>query len=113
MDANHFKKILEVEKEKLNKEIGFYKNEDPYLDKYRSTETFDDSVTEIEGHDRIAATKTELEVSLKDTNEALKRIEDGKFGKCLNCGQEISPERLEAIPTASYCTSCQAKKNRA
>lgn len=113
MDLGHFKKILEAEKEKLSKEIGYYKNEDPYLDKYRSTETFDDSVTEIEGHDRIAATKTELEVSFKDTDAALKRIADGTFGKCLNCGQEISPERLEAMPTAQFCASCQAKKKRA
>jgi DnaK suppressor protein len=38
---------------------------------------------------------------------ALKRISEGTFGDCLNCGQEINPKRLEAIPWARYCLTCQ------
>lgn len=110
MDLSHFKQILETDKEKLTKEIGIYKNEDPYLEKNDRAETSDDSVAQIEGHDRLTATKIELELSLKDTEAALKRIEEGEFGKCLNCGQSISVERLEAIPTAFFCTGCQGKK---
>ncbi len=113
MDLTPYKKLLEDEIEKLTQEISFYKQEDPYLDKNRSSQTFDDSITEIEGHDRIAATKSDLEVSLKDAKAALARIENNTFGVCLNCGQKISPERLSAIPTAAFCTSCQSKKKGA
>jgi DnaK suppressor protein len=38
---------------------------------------------------------------------ALKRISDGTFGDCLNCGQEINSKRLEAIPWVRYCITCQ------
>jgi len=37
----------------------------------------------------------------------LKRIREGTFGQCLNCGQEINSKRLEAIPWVSYCITCQ------
>jgi DnaK suppressor protein len=38
---------------------------------------------------------------------ALTRIELGTFGRCLECGEEISPKRLNAVPWASLCVSCQ------
>jgi DnaK suppressor protein len=38
---------------------------------------------------------------------ALKRISEGTFGECLNCGQEINAKRLEALPWVRYCISCQ------
>lgn len=113
MDYSYFKKRLESEKEQLAKEIDQYSQEDPYLDKYRSSETFDDSITEIEGHDRVTATKTELQRALNETIAALDRIEKGTYGICQNCGQTISQERLEAIPGAAFCTSCQDSKKRA
>lgn len=45
--------------------------------------------------------------TLKLIEEAIERVEDGNFGECLNCGQEIKPKRLEAIPWAPYCIDCQ------
>jgi DnaK suppressor protein len=38
---------------------------------------------------------------------ALHRLEDGTFGTCQNCDDEISPKRLKAVPWAAYCISCQ------
>jgi len=38
---------------------------------------------------------------------ALKRISEGTFGNCLNCGQEINPKRLEALPWVRCCITCQ------
>ncbi len=38
---------------------------------------------------------------------ALRRISDGTFGECLNCGEEINAKRLEAIPWVRYCITCQ------
>ncbi len=39
----------------------------------------------------------------------LARIDAGKYGICDHCGQPISPERLEAIPHATMCITCQSK----
>jgi RNA polymerase-binding transcription factor len=38
---------------------------------------------------------------------ALDRIEDGSYGTCMRCEQDISPKRLQAVPWASYCIRCQ------
>ena len=45
--------------------------------------------------------------TLKLIDEALERIADGAFGECLNCGEEIQPKRLDAIPWTPHCIKCQ------
>jgi RNA polymerase-binding transcription factor DksA len=40
---------------------------------------------------------------LAEIDEALARIAQGEFGRCQECGQEISRERLEAVPYTRYC----------
>ncbi|MBP1622154.1 MAG: transcriptional regulator, TraR/DksA family [Acidobacteria bacterium] len=39
--------------------------------------------------------------------EALDRIDDKSYGECANCGNEIQPKRLEAVPWAVLCIQCQ------
>jgi DnaK suppressor protein len=41
---------------------------------------------------------------------ALERFERGSYGTCAKCGKPISPERLEAIPDAITCVSCQGAR---
>ena len=41
--------------------------------------------------------------------EALARIEDGTFGICEECGEEISEERLKARPMTTLCIECKTK----
>jgi DnaK suppressor protein len=41
--------------------------------------------------------------------EALARIEDGTFGICEECGEEISEERLKARPVTPLCIGCKTK----
>jgi DnaK suppressor protein len=40
---------------------------------------------------------------------ALERLEDGSYGECAECGNTISPKRLEAVPWTPYCIGCQEK----
>jgi RNA polymerase-binding protein DksA len=49
---------------------------------------------------------------LADIDAALKRIEDGTYGTCTNCGKEIPEERLEARPWATLCIDCQRERER-
>lgn len=42
--------------------------------------------------------------------EALERIENGTFGICDGCGEEISFERLKARPVTTYCIECKKKQ---
>lgn len=46
---------------------------------------------------------------LEHIKAALARIDDGTYGICLDCGEPISPERLEVLPYATTCIRCQSK----
>jgi RNA polymerase-binding transcription factor len=45
-------------------------------------------------------------------DEALARMDDGAYGNCTNCGQQISRLRLEAVPWARFCIDCQELKEK-
>jgi DnaK suppressor protein len=49
---------------------------------------------------------------LKSVQAALDRIEDEIYGVCLRCEEPIAEKRLQAIPWASYCVSCQEAIDR-
>ncbi len=38
---------------------------------------------------------------------ALQRLDTGRYGICLNCGEPIAAKRLKALPWAEYCVACQ------
>jgi DnaK suppressor protein len=44
---------------------------------------------------------------LREISDALHRIELGQYGVCLECEEAISVKRLEALPWARYCVTCQ------
>lgn len=62
----------------------------------------------------------EIDYTLEENSEhvlaaidaALKRIEDGTFGTCVNCGKPIAEERLAAIPWATHCIDCKRLEER-
>ncbi|HYP27058.1 MAG TPA: TraR/DksA family transcriptional regulator [Blastocatellia bacterium] len=45
--------------------------------------------------------------TLRLIEEALERIEEGTYGECINCGEEIAPKRIDAIPWTPHCIRCQ------
>ena len=49
---------------------------------------------------------------LAEIDAALVRIDDGTYGKCVNCGAQIPEERLEAMPWATLCIECKRKEER-
>lgn len=46
---------------------------------------------------------------IRKINEALAKIEDGTFGICETCGEEIALARLKARPVAAHCIHCKTK----
>jgi DnaK suppressor protein len=45
--------------------------------------------------------------TLNKINEALARLEEGRYGLCFECGEEISEARLRALPFAVRCKDCE------
>jgi DnaK suppressor protein len=44
---------------------------------------------------------------LREVSDALRRIDHDNYGICLECEEAISPKRLDAVPWARYCVTCQ------
>jgi len=49
---------------------------------------------------------------LYELDDALKRIEEGVFGKCEGCELLIAKNRIKAVPSARYCIKCQEKEEK-
>lgn len=49
---------------------------------------------------------------LQLVRSALARLNNGSFGICESCGEQIESKRLEAVPWAQYCRSCQEEEER-
>ncbi|MBN2378786.1 TraR/DksA C4-type zinc finger protein [candidate division WOR-3 bacterium] len=106
------RRLLE-EKLRLLREIGV---EEEYLAKVAREASGDISSFSFHMADQSGETfRRELQASLtseqirtlRAIDEALKRIYEGTYGKCTKCGEKISKERLDYIPYARHCISCQ------
>jgi len=49
---------------------------------------------------------------MEKVDEALARIEDGTYGICAGCGEEIAVKRLQARPVAKFCIDCKTKQEQ-
>lgn len=79
-------------------EIEYYGNHEANT----GTETFE--------HEQGLALEWNLRRQLQATEEALRRMDEGSYGICANCGEEIPLERLEALPQATLCIRCKKEQ---
>jgi RNA polymerase-binding protein DksA len=73
---------------------------------------------EVQGHadeaeaERLSDVRfAEMDVDrarLHDIEQAQQRLTEGRYGVCLDCGEDIPRERLMVLPTAIRCAACQA-----
>ena len=62
-----------------------------------------DAASETEARELDVARQTMFEAKIALIDEALVRLERGKYGRCVVCGQPIPEERLELVPETPYC----------
>jgi len=70
------------------------------------------SVADIQEDIELALIQMKAE-TLARINEALGRLEENTYGRCNECAQEISPQRLRALPFAIRCKDCEEARERA
>lgn len=58
----------------------------------------------------VEAVVNSIKDSLAEVEHALAKFDAGTYGLCENCGQQIAPARLEAMPAASLCISCASRR---
>ncbi len=77
----------------------------------READPVDEAVEEGAGEVREQLTERELR-ELRDIDDALARIEQGRFGHCARCGGAIGRHRLRAVPEARHCMACSSQVGR-
>lgn len=112
IDIEYFKEKLEEELQLVEKELEEVgrKNPDNKSDWEAEpaefdTDTADDSerADKMEEFEENAAVLKELEIRFNDIKDALKKIEDGKYGLCEVCSEPIEEDRLIANQAARTC----------
>ena len=61
---------------------------------------------ERENDEVVDAIGNETAQSIRVIQSALERIEQGVYGSCIDCGEEIDESRLRAVPEATSCVDC-------
>ena len=90
---------LEVRQDRIARDLGEPLNPDS---SEQAVEMEDD--VSLEGQAALIARE------IASVKRALTRIENGTYGKCVWCGAEIAPKRLEVRPEAALCIECASKE---
>jgi len=62
--------------------------------------------------DRNAAAVQSAAAQRAEVLAALARVDDGSYGRCVDCGGQVPEPRLEARPATARCVPCQGKRDR-
>src|SRR5207244_8520631 len=106
-ELNKFKKILENKQDELERIV---RNRDAI-----TIEKSADARHEVQhaAERELAIRNLDRESNLlRNVRAALRRIEEGTFGVCLHCEEDISPKRLAAVPWTAFCIQCQEIADR-
>lgn len=103
--AEYFKRLLETRISDTERTIANSEQE-IRASSARQADAADQAATEYE-RQALAHKAAVARQIVENLKQALQRIERGTFGECAECGNEIEPKRLEAIPWARYCLKCQ------
>lgn len=68
----------------------------------------EERATDLENQEALETIENSEMHEIRQIQEALNRISDGSYGICAECGADIDPKRLRALPTATRCISCAA-----
>jgi len=68
-----------------------------------------DVATETFEREKDFSILEQVEAELADIERALRRLDEGTYGRCEACGRPIGDERLEAQPAARFCITHQAQ----
>lgn len=101
------KQLVQKEQE-LKDQLEDLKKIDPQSDEYRSlANNQEDDSDESESGNRMAAVRRVIKEQLKQVSNAIHKVRHGSYAVCDRCGKQISQERLEAVPEATYCIDCE------
>jgi DnaK suppressor protein len=111
MNVDQYKTILLAKERELTEEM--VRSRDDALDsKTAEVEDPIDTVTTSINQDEALQEGSLAYDTRTMVRDALKRIEEGSYGICIDCGEPIEPARLAAVPWTPYCLADQEKHDK-
>ena len=108
---DYYKKKLVTRREELMKTIARTEEEGRQADDDPTVDLADKAANSYTKEFLFGMTNTDR-VILNQIEAALKRINSDDYGVCANCQEELQQKRLEAVPWAKHCISCQEKAEK-
>jgi DnaK suppressor protein len=108
---NELHEKLKSEHKRLEEELEQLHTNASSSDERREGSPFgkrEEEATETLELEKRLALENRVRQELSGIEHALRKFEEGTYGKCDNCGKAIDPARLEALPQASLCLDCKA-----
>lgn len=96
--------------EELDDRLGKITNDVRHVDNPLSKD-FSEQATEAENDEVIDAIGNATRAEVEKIRQAIVRIDAGTYGICQSCGEPIKKERLAAVPYATLCINCAAKRS--
>jgi DnaK suppressor protein len=113
---NELKKMLEGRRQELQTEVqGKIRDVRASGEVNKLSEVFDageSSENDIQEDIELALIQLKAE-TLNKVDDALQRLEQGTYGNCFDCGDEIAEKRLRALPFAVRCKDCEEARENA
>lgn len=103
-----FRKKLEERQQSLRKAVSRTEEDGRIADQDSAQDIADRAASSYTKEFLFSVSNNDRQL-LQMVETALQRIREGSFGECVNCGNEINPKRLEAVPWTRYCIACQEK----
>ena len=104
-----FKKRLEERQQALRKMVSRTEEDGRIADQDAAAADIADRAASSYTKEFLFSQSNNDRQLLQMVESALQRLREGSFGECVNCGNEINPKRLEAVPWTRYCIECQEK----
>ena len=106
--ADGLRKMLEERRTEIQEKLRAIRSEIPsYQDEVRDSE--EQSVTDFAQEMEFALVEMKAQTLIR-IDEALLRVDQGTYGTCDECGEEIAEARLAAVPFALLCRDCQERE---
>ncbi len=110
-DLNRFQKALNEMRKQVVDNARKAVSGDVHLDPDDFPDEIDTASSES-GLSFIGRLRERERVLLQKIDEALERIQDGTYGECTACGEEIRLKRLQARPVATLCIDCKSQQEK-
>jgi DnaK suppressor protein len=113
-EVTELRQVLEQERQRLMAELEVMEEHTPEVEEQVGMDIgggYDEDLADVASttfeREKSVALESSVQHMLTQVEEALQRIEDGTYGRCLRCGNFIDYARLNVLPSATLCIHCK------